>query len=347
MRCPTVPELPPPPEGKADWPWTTEAPALEQAMPDGNPWPRISVVTPSFNQGAFLEETIRSVLLQGYPNLEYIVIDGASTDNTCDVLKKYEPWLTYWTSEQDNGQSDAINKGWHKSKGEIIAYLNSDDVYCPGAFAIAVEHLVKHPDVGMVHADSHFINEPGRLLRQHKGREVTLEDVLCWSSHISQPTVFLRRAVIDCVGMMDVGLHYAMDFDLWIRVAVRYQIKYLPCFLAKERHHRLAKTTAAPQDGLLARIVAIERLFSRIQQPQIVAMKSKAMATHYLQMAWYCLGRRNMSIQAKVFARKALTLSPPLSLFLKGWMVQLLAVPLDSRLGVWAREIKQQGRMIR
>lgn len=314
-------------------------------MPDGSSWPLVSVVTPSFNQGVFIEETIRSVLLQGYPNVEYIVIDGASTDNTCEVLKKYEPWLAYWISEQDNGQSDAINKGWHKSKGEIIAYLNSDDVYCPGAFATAVEYLVKHPEVGMVHGDSDFIDEPGRLLRQHIGREVSVEDVLCWSSHISQPTVFLRREVIDCVGMMDVGLRYAMDFDLWIRVAVQYPIRYLPYVLAKERHHRLAKTTAAPQDGVLASIVAIERFFSRMQQPQIVAMKNRAVTTHYLRMALYCLGRRNMSTQAKVYARKALTLHPPLRLFLKGWLVQLLAVPLDSRLGVWARKLKQQARV--
>src|SRR4030042_6265175 len=126
MRCPTLKELPSPPQGKTGWPWTEESPQLHNTMPDGSPWPKISIVTPSFNQGQFIEETIRSVLLQGYSDLEYIIIDGGSKDDSIELIRKYEKWLTYWVSEPDHGQSHAINKGFRKASGEIVAWLNSD-----------------------------------------------------------------------------------------------------------------------------------------------------------------------------------------------------------------------------
>jgi hypothetical protein len=125
--------LPPPPSGKTGWPWTEETPAAVRALPGGRPWPRISVVTPSYNQGEYLEETIRSVLLQGYPNLEYVVIDGGSSDGSVEILRKYEPWVARWLSEKDRGQAHAINKGLAEATGEVAAYLNSDDYYLPGA----------------------------------------------------------------------------------------------------------------------------------------------------------------------------------------------------------------------
>jgi hypothetical protein len=133
MMIPTLRTLPPPPPGKTGWPWTEESPSVPASMPSGAPWPRISIVTPSYNQGKFIEETIRSVLLQGYPNLQYCVFDGGSKDETIDILRKYEPWL-HWVSEKDRGQAHAINKGLARSDGHIAAYLDSDDYYLPGAF---------------------------------------------------------------------------------------------------------------------------------------------------------------------------------------------------------------------
>src|SRR5437870_1420981 len=133
MRCPTLNELPSPPPDKTGWPWTAETPPLPPARPDGSAWPRISIVTPSYNQGQFIEETIRSVLLQGYPDLEYTIIDGGSTDQSIEIIKKHEPWLTYWVSEQDRGQAHAINKGLSRSTGEIFQWINSDDVLLSGA----------------------------------------------------------------------------------------------------------------------------------------------------------------------------------------------------------------------
>src|SRR5881392_2746444 len=120
-------DLPAPPRGKTGWPWTAEAPSLPPLLPNCISWPRISIVTPSFNQGQYIEETIRSVLLQGYPNLEYVIIDGGGTDNTGEIIKKYEPWITYWESEKDRGQSHALNKGFKKATGDILAWLCSDD----------------------------------------------------------------------------------------------------------------------------------------------------------------------------------------------------------------------------
>lgn len=110
MRCPTLSELPPPPPGKTGWPWTEESPQLPATMPDGNQWPRVSITTPSYNQGRIIEESIRSVLLQGYPDLEYLVIDGGSTDNSVEVIRKYKRWIAYWVSEPDRGRSRAIKK---------------------------------------------------------------------------------------------------------------------------------------------------------------------------------------------------------------------------------------------
>ena len=144
MRCPTLSELPPPPPGKSGWPWTEETPMAPPTLPDGSPWPRVSIVTPSYNQGQYLEETIRSVLLQGYPDLEYIIIDGGSTDESVTIIEKYAPWLAYWVSEPDRGQSHAINKGFARATGEIYAWLNSDDYYWPGAIVIAARAVLQH-----------------------------------------------------------------------------------------------------------------------------------------------------------------------------------------------------------
>lgn len=139
MRSLTLAELPKPSTNKTGWPWTEESIQLPAIQPNGAEWPKISIVTPSYNQGQFLEETIRSVLLQGYPNLEYIIIDGGSADHSLEIIKKYEPWLTYWVSERDRGQANAINKGLKQARGAIAAYLNSDDFYLPGA----LEHVGK------------------------------------------------------------------------------------------------------------------------------------------------------------------------------------------------------------
>src|SRR5262245_44445354 len=134
MRCPTVRELPAPPKGKSGWPWTEDSLQLQTRISAGQSYPRITVVTPSFNQGQFIEETIRSILLQGYPNLEFFILDGGSNDNTVDVIRKYSPWIDFWVSEPDRGQSAAINRGLQMASGLYATWINSDDLLCKNAF---------------------------------------------------------------------------------------------------------------------------------------------------------------------------------------------------------------------
>ena len=129
----TLKDLPLSPSSKSGWPWTEQGKPLTEQRSDGFTWPRITIVTPNYNQGQFIEETIRSVLLQGYPNLEYIIIDGGSTDNSVEIVKKYEQYLAYWVSEPDRGQSHAINKGFERCTGDYVAWMNSSDCYMPGA----------------------------------------------------------------------------------------------------------------------------------------------------------------------------------------------------------------------
>src|SRR5262245_26949587 len=227
MQCPTSAELPPPPSGKIGWPWTEESQPLPAQMPDGRPWPLISVVTPSLNQGEFIEETIRSVLLQGYPKLEYFIIDGGSTDGSLEVIKKYEAWLTYWVSEPDRGQSHAINKGWQRACGVILAWLNSDDTYNPGALRSAVERFRHNPAVGMVYSDMNYIDVSSNVTYRLRSQPYQFHKLLL-DNYVTQSTVFVRREVLDAVGFLDESLHLVMDQELWLRIGRANAVAYLP-----------------------------------------------------------------------------------------------------------------------
>jgi glycosyltransferase involved in cell wall biosynthesis len=241
MRCPTLSELPPPPPGKTGWPWTEESPQLPDTMPDGHPWPRVSIVTPSYNQGQFIEETIRSVLLQGYPNLEYIIIDGGSADDSVEIIRKYEPWLAYWVSEPDRGQSHAINKGFKKATGEVFAYLNSDDVYEPNAIAKAVTTLSQNPDAAFVYSDSVLVDAEGRCLSSYPTHQIDFTQLLL-GNIIPQPTVFCSSTVLGARMQVREDLHFVMDYELWLRVLRRYRCVYSPSTFARFRMHSDSKS---------------------------------------------------------------------------------------------------------
>lgn len=213
-------------------------------MPDGSPWPKVSIVTPSYNQAQFIEDTIRSVLLQGYPNLEYIIIDGGSTDGSVAIIKKYESKLAYWVSEPDRGQSHAINKGWQRATGEIVAWLNSDDTYEPGAIQKVVDFLQKNPEVDMVYGECFYIDKDSLKIAPFKHKDFNVSKMIQdhrW--YIPQQTVWLRKRILDKVGLLDEGLHFKMDRDLYIRIGLNGKVAKLPEHLANFRTHEDAKST--------------------------------------------------------------------------------------------------------
>src|SRR6266568_7556231 len=163
MRCPTIAELPPPPIDRVGWPWTEAKDWLPELQPNGQAWPKVTIVTPSYNQGHFLEETIRSVLLQGYPDLEYIVIDGGSTDGSIEIIQRYSKELAHWSSEPDGGPAAGLNKGFRGATGEIFSFLNADDFYLPGAFYRIANIFSADRSVDVVYGDGYMSDVSGRL----------------------------------------------------------------------------------------------------------------------------------------------------------------------------------------
>jgi len=206
--------------------------------------PLVSIITPSFNQGQFIEETIQSVLSQDYPNIEYLVIDGGSTDNTLEVLRKYEGRLK-WVSEPDSGQSHAINKGFRMARGEIVAWLNSDDTFLPGAITKVARHLSENRETMMVYGEGYLMDHQGQITGRFPATEpFNLWRLIYYGDYILQQTVFIRKAVFDVISMVDESLHYGMDWDLFIRIGKRFKVDYLPEYLGVLREYPQAKSFA-------------------------------------------------------------------------------------------------------
>jgi len=203
----------------------------------------VSIVTPSFNQASYLEQTIQSVLNQDYADIETLVMDGGSTDGSVDIIKKYASRLAYWVSEKDAGQADAINKGMARAKGDIVAWLNSDDYYLPGTVAAAVEALEKNPEAALVYADMLAVNENGQTFNTLRYRQLTLEDLLSFQI-IGQPAVFMRRDAYERAGGLDTSFHFLLDHHLWIRIACLGRILHVPQIWAAARYHPAAKNRA-------------------------------------------------------------------------------------------------------
>ena len=208
--------------------------------------PLVSIITPSFNQARYLEATINSVLGQDYPRIEYIIVDGGSTDESADIIKKHEGRIAWWVSEQDKGQTDAINKGFNRATGDILAWINSDDTYNPGAVSAAVKYLLENPEVAMVYADCNFIDENDKVIGKFNAAQTDYHRLREGYVHIPQQTMFFRAKYWKELGPLDPSFYFAMDYDLWTRIAAHAPFKYLAGQIwANFRLHTSGKTVAA------------------------------------------------------------------------------------------------------
>ena len=213
---------------------------------------RVSIITPSFQQAHFLEYTIKSVVGQNYPDLEYLIIDGGSSDGSVEIIHKYANFLSFWVSEPDSGQADAINKGFHRATGDIVAWVNSDDMYAPNAISDAVAFLEANPAVGLVYGNAASFNQDGIPLNDMKFENWGLEGLVAFNI-ICQPAVFIRRSVLEQVGYLDQHYHMMLDHQLWLRIAQLSEIQHIPKLWAFARHHADAKNVAqAPKFGIEA-----------------------------------------------------------------------------------------------
>ena len=287
MHCPNLTELPSPPSHKTGWPWTAESPKLSDTASDGSPWPRISIVMPSYNQGPYIEESIRSVLLQGYPDLEFFIFDGGSTDGSVEIIRKYQPWLAYWESEPNRGQSHGINKGLARSTGRLFNWQNSDDVLLPESLATTAAAMIQYPDSSAIHGYAIVIDSQSNILYHNNqnrflknGRPIDLN----WSiSHLKcacQPGSLMDRALAVELGMVDENLQYAMDLDLSLRLALVKPQIYIDSPVVYFRLHPESKSCSMTKERARDRLVIAKKLFAKKDLPsEIQKLKTAAFAS--------------------------------------------------------------------
>ena len=250
--------LPPPPADRHGWPWsaTRRAESAEVAKAE---LPRITIVTPSYGQAQFLEQTLRSVLLQGYPNLEYLVFDGGSRDGSLEILERYSEHLTYWQSEPDRGQAHAINMGLGRASGEILGWLNSDDLLLPGALHRVAGLFREQPKAAAWVGACYRVDASGRLLSVVRARGLAAESIADWSGKgfFYQPSCFFSAAAWSTTGPLDQELRYAFDLDLWIRLAEVGPFAATEDVLSAAVIHDDAKTQAE-RAGMHAETAAVQ-----------------------------------------------------------------------------------------
>ncbi len=237
--------------------------------------PLVSIITPSLNQAAFIGAAIESVLAQDYPQIEYLVVDGGSTDDTLEILKRYGDRVR-WISEPDAGQADAIDKGIRLTRGQVLAWLNADDVYLPGAVARAVAAFVEHADHALVYGQAQDIDMHGHVIGLSRQIEPwNMRRLLEFGDFIVQPAAFFLRSAYHAVGGLDQSLHYCMDYDLWIKLGQRYAVQYLEEPLAQTRIYDTTKTSS----GGLKRLIEIEAMVRRYGRTRLPAC-------YYPEIVW-------------------------------------------------------------
>ncbi|MCS6906981.1 MAG: glycosyltransferase family 2 protein [Anaerolineales bacterium] len=310
--------------------------------------PLVSIVTPSYNQARYLEQTIQSVIYQPACgeifDLEYIIVDGGSTDGSQDIIRKYQSSLAWWVSERDHGQAEAINKGLRRARGEIVAWLNSDDLYLPGALAQAVRILEQDSSLGMVFGDAIAIDESAQPIHRWSFGNWGLREFLRFRV-ICQPAVFLRRSVVERVGYLDESYHCMLDHHLWIRIAVHSRVCHVASLWAAARQHNQAKNVA------WARRFSEEtqRVYEwMLAQPNLASMiaadRRKVLGGMYRLQARYSLDGEEPSPALRYYAR-ALYYDPPYAL--KHWHRMLYATLLwvgGKKVKIWMETVNRKRR---
>lgn len=254
-------EIPTHNTSKTGWPWTLET--NPQTIPvGGSSWPKISIITPSLNQGAFLEEAIRSILLQNYPNLEFIVVDGGSTDNSLDIIMKYQKWIKFWVSEEDKGQSDAINIGLSRCTGDIIGWINSDDRLLIGALYFVAKNIQMSSAAWLIGASEIVDESSNSIFIRYPPIAVAQDTFLCWTGNwFPQQSTFWNRQMQERIQSLDTSLHYVMDVDLWWRMTKHAEPTIVKKVLSSYRTHAKSKTTSENDKSNLELISWIYRNF--------------------------------------------------------------------------------------
>jgi glycosyltransferase involved in cell wall biosynthesis len=264
--------------------------------------PLVSVVTPTYNQAEFLRDTLESVLAQDYPRIEHQVIDDGSTDETPRILAKYADRVAV-ERQANRGQTPTINKGWERAKGEILTWLNSDDTFLPGAVSWAVDYFQKHPDVDIVFGDTLFTRPDGEPIERSRRRADFdyREFVLQCENPIAQPSAFIRRSVIEDVGLLDPKFYYFMDWDFWLRAGIRHRITYIPELLSTYRLHKDSKTMAQANKAAPELEYMYRKYFARTDLPaEIRALERRAMVNMFFTSGGYYLEGGNPGAAARM-----------------------------------------------
>jgi len=274
-------------EGKSGWPWTVDWRSLSSCWVEDVDYPVVSIVTPSYNQSQFLEETIRSVLLQGYPNLEYLIIDGGSNDGSVEIIKRYAPWLAYWHSKCDLGQADAINQGIDLSNGEILGWLNSDDCLTIDSLFSSIPVLQRKPQVDFLYGDVEIIDTFSEVKGLRPGAKSSFTEMLkTLRIPIPQPGSLWRQAVCNRVGKLDPRWQVVLDREFFLRVSFACKIEYLPKTLARFRHHSGAKSAALRRKWIEEIPLMYDEFFARKDlTSDIYQLRRETMTSVYLYCA--------------------------------------------------------------
>ena len=309
MNSISVLGIPPSASGKTDWPWAAEELLSLNVEPPEGGWPQVSIVTPSFNQAQFLEETIRSVLLQGYPNLEYIIMDGGSTDGSVEIIRKYEPWLAHWVSEKDGGQADALNRGFQRASGEYVGWINSDDTFEPGMLFNAAAYLVAHQDVDVVYGNCKIIDENSRPIGLVQAHDFTLLRYL-FSDFIPQQTALIRRWVLDACGGIDPGLQCVMDYDLFLRLGLRHTLRRMTGIGGNFRVWQGTKSVSWAGRFMQELVAVLDRVYTDPAMPEEAWVQRDYVYAHaYLAGACRHYGA-GLTDAAQEYLARALALHP-------------------------------------